>query len=57
MSRITIRFRPDGAGFTYELRDPERRVIKAAWCAGAKRHAQGEARRERSSLRAGKAAA
>ncbi len=50
MPRITIRYRPDGNGFTYELRDTHRRMLKTDWCPGAKAHAQSAARRERDSI-------
>ncbi len=50
MPRITISYRPDGAGFTYEIRDLERKVVKTDWCAGAKTHAQNAARRERAGI-------
>jgi len=50
MARYTIRYRPDGDGFWYELRDAKRKLVKTAWRAGAKGYAQAEARRERDNL-------
>lgn len=44
MARFTIRYRPDGDGFWYEVRDTHRRVVASAWRAGEKRYAQAEAR-------------
>jgi len=44
VSRWTVRFRRDGDGFWYEVRDPHRRLVKTAWRHGSKRYAQDEAR-------------
>ena len=44
VARYTIRYRPDGDGFWYEVRDDLRRLVASAWRAGKKRYAQEEAR-------------
>lgn len=46
MPRFTIRYRRDGDGFWYEIRDPQRKLLKTAWRHGSKQYAQDEARRE-----------
>jgi len=47
MSRYTIRYRRDGDGWWYEVRDPKRVLVRGAWRAGEKRYAREEARRVR----------
>jgi hypothetical protein len=44
MSRHTIRYRQDGDGWWYEIRDPRRVLVRAAWRAGDKHYAKNEAR-------------
>ena len=50
MPRMTIRYRRDGDGHWYELRDRARRLVKTAWLAGEKQYAQREARQVRANL-------
>lgn len=50
MARYTIRYRRDGDGWWYELRDPRRVLVKTAWRAGDKSYACGEARRVRDNV-------
>lgn len=50
MPRSTIRFRPDGDGYWYEIRDARRQLLASAWRAGGKRYAQDEARAVRANL-------
>jgi hypothetical protein len=55
---FTIRYRQDGDGWWYEIRDSRRKLVRSAWRAGAtKQHAQDEATRERDRLRRAKEAA
>jgi hypothetical protein len=50
MARYTIRYRQDGEGWWYEIRDPRRRLVGAAWRAGHKSYAKDEARRRRDNM-------
>lgn len=48
MTRYTIRYRRDGDGFWYTVRDPDGQVVgRPAWRAGEKKYAREEARRIR----------
>jgi len=50
MARFTIRYRQDGDGWWYEVRDGRRKLVERAWRAGAKSYARDEARRVRDRL-------
>lgn len=44
MPRTTIRYRQDGEGWWYEIRDERQRLVRSAWRAGHKQYAKDEAR-------------
>jgi hypothetical protein len=50
MARFTIRYRQDGEGWWYEVRDHRRKLRARAWRAGGKSAARDEARRARDRL-------
>jgi hypothetical protein len=50
MGRFTIRYRQDGEGWWYEVRDQRRKLRARAWRAGGKSAARDEAQRARDRL-------